>query len=49
MMFGSWGKCVKAIPTSTAVVGEEVNRAITDDQQQPLSHNTHRHQNKIDV
>ena len=50
MMFGSLGKYVMAIhATSMAVGSEEVCWVITDDQQHPLSHNSNRHQNKIDM
>ena len=48
MMFGSWRKCAKAIhSTSMAVGSKEVSGVTTDDQQ--LSHNSCRHQNKINA
>ena len=50
MMFSNQGKDTKAIHTTSMGVGsEEVSRVTTDDQQHPLSHNSHRHQNKINT
>ena len=48
MMFGSWGKNAKVIQSTSVAVGiKESSRVTSDDQQ--LSHNSHRHQNKIDA
>ena len=50
MMFGSWGKCEKAVHIiSPAVDSKEVSGDIMEDQQQSLSHNSCRHQHKINA
>ena len=48
MMFGCWGKCIKAINTpSVAVSSKESVRGTLQDQQLP--HNSCRHQGKSDA
>ena len=48
MMFGSHGKCTKAVATTSAVVSsEEISGDISDNHQGLLSHTSCRCQNKI--
>ena len=50
MIFGSQGKCTKAIHTTSTTVGsEDISGVTTDDQQHLLSHNSCRHQNKTNA
>ena len=50
MLFGSSEKYAKEIHLTSVAVGiEEVSGVKSDDQQHPLSNNSHRPQNEIDV